>query len=175
MDEQMPLVLTTERLILRPLTRSDALFIKDLLNEPSFLRYIGDKQVRSIADAERYLEQGPIRSYADHGFGLLLVLRQADQVPMGICGLVKRDGLNHPDLGFAFQSDFWGVGYAFEAAEAVLHETRDHSSIPHLLGITLPENTASIRLLERLGFVYKIQMKMNEEDGPLNIYQLPLL
>jgi RimJ/RimL family protein N-acetyltransferase len=143
--------LETERLILRRLTVDDAGFILTLLNEPSFLRYIGDKKVRNVDDARQYILNGPVASYERNGFGLNLVELKESHTPIGICGLLKRDELPAPDIGFALLPDFWNKGFAFEAATAVLQNAR----LEHVLAITSLDNDASINLLQRLGFSFE--------------------
>src|SRR5829696_5552552 len=106
-------VLETERLSLRQFTVDDAQFILRLLNEPSFLRYIGDKQVRNLEDARQYILNGPVASYERNGFGLLLVELRELRTPIGMCGLLKREELPDPDIGFALLPDFWSTGFAF--------------------------------------------------------------
>lgn len=147
--------LETERLVLRPLTTDDAPFILTLLNEPSFLRFIGDKKVRNLDDARQYLLNGPIASYNAHGFGLLLVELNDSQTPIGMCGLLKRDELPAPDIGFAFIPDYWRQGFGFEAATAVMNDARERLNLPRILAIVSPDNEASIKLLERLGMSYE--------------------
>lgn len=144
-------VLETERLSLRQLTVDDAQFILTLLNEPSFLRYIGDKQVRTLDDARAYILNGPVASYERNGFGLYLVELRESYTPIGICGFLKRDELPDPDIGFAFLPAFWGKGFAFEAAAAVLEDGRHRLGIQRMLAITSLDNEASIKLLQRLG------------------------
>jgi RimJ/RimL family protein N-acetyltransferase len=145
-------VLDTGRLALRRLSLDDAEFILRLLNEPSFLRFIGDKGVRTLADARRYISTGPTASYERFGFGLLLVELKEGREPIGICGLLKRDWLDHADLGFAFLPRFWSRGYAFESASAVLDHTRRTFGLKRILAITAPDNAASVGLLRKLGF-----------------------
>jgi ribosomal-protein-alanine N-acetyltransferase len=147
----MPLSLETERLYLRELTFADATFILELLNEPAFVEFIGDKGVRDVAGAEKYLRDGPITSYAKHGFGLWCVTLK-DGTPIGSCGLLQRDFLPLPDIGYAFLSRHWGQGYALEAAEAVLREARGPLGLTTLHAITAFRNPASVRLLTKLGF-----------------------
>lgn len=144
--------LETERLVLRRFRLDDAPFILILLNDPAFLRFIGDKGVRTLEDAAAYLANGPLASYAAHGFGLYLVLRKPDAAPLGMCGLLQRDYLPDPDIGFAFLPDFCGQGFAHEAATAVIAQGRSGFGLSRLLAVTDPENRSSIRLLERLGF-----------------------
>jgi RimJ/RimL family protein N-acetyltransferase len=148
------LVLETERLVLRPFTTDDAPFILTLLNEPSFLRYIGDKKVRTLEDARQYLLNGPIASYERNGFGLCLVELKDSQTAIGMCGLLKREELPDPDIGFAFLPDFWNKGFAFEAAAAVMNDARARLKLNRILAIVNPDNYASIKFLERLGLKF---------------------
>ena len=160
-------VLETERLILRHFNPDDAPFILALLNEPSFLRYIGDKKVRTLEDARQYILNGPVATYAQHGFGLYQVELRDSHTPIGMCGLLKREELPHPDIGFAFLPDFWNKGFAYEAAAAVLKDARERLQLDGLLAIVNPDNEASMRLLEKLGFNFE-QMK-----GDVKLYALP--
>jgi len=159
-------VLETERLSLRELTVDDAEFIMMLLNEPSFLRYIGDKKVRNLDDARQYILNGPVASYERHGFGLNCVELRESHTPIGMCGLLKRDELPDPDIGFALLPDFWNKGFAFEAAEAVLKDARERLQIQRILAITSLDNDASINLLKRLGFRFEevVQLSPNGEQ-----------
>ena len=161
----------TERIALRRLELDDAPFMLALLNDPAWIRYIGDRGVRTLEGASAYLESRIIAQYARFGFGLWMVERRADGVPMGICGLVRRDNLPAPDLGFAFMPDYRGQGYAYESALAV----RDHATgalgIRRLLAITSPVNEASSRLLGRLGFVAERSMPWGgDEKDPVTVY-----
>jgi [ribosomal protein S5]-alanine N-acetyltransferase len=148
-------ILQTPRLIVRDLTLADSSFVLELLNEPSFLEFIGDKGIRDIAGAEKYLRDGPLAMYAQHGFGLWLVALKDGGTPIGSCGLLKRDYLNHPDIGYAYLARFTGQGYAHEAAVAVLCHAREHLKISTLHALTAQENTASIKLLGKLGFAFE--------------------
>ena len=171
----MAITLHTPRLTLRELQISDATFVLGLLNEPSFKKFIGDKRVRNIADAELYIAIGPVASYARHDFGLLLVhLRDAVATPIGICGLLRRDTLAHPDIGFAYLPAFWGCGYAFEAAGAVLDDARQRLHLPQLLGLTSPDNVASIRLLEKLGLHFERVIHLAASDPGTNMFSMSL-
>src|SRR3982750_718510 len=118
-------VLETDRLILRHLAPEDAEFILRLLNEPSWLRFIGDKGIRTLEDARSYILKGPVEMYARLGFGLYLVELKEGLVPTGLCGLIKRDSLKDVDIGFAFLPEYWGRGYAYESAAAVMTYGRD--------------------------------------------------
>jgi RimJ/RimL family protein N-acetyltransferase len=160
-------VLETERLILRGLTVADAGFILALLNEPSFLRFIGDKKVRTVEDAERYILNGPAASYERHGFGLNLVELKETHTPIGICGLLKREELPDPDIGFAFLPDFWRQGFAFESAAAVLKDARERLKLERILAITNQDNEASIKLLQKLGLKFERLIKMSTDSVEL--------
>ena len=143
--------LETERLRLRPLDSDDLWFLLRLFNEPSFLENIGDRGLQTPEQAALYLERGPGASYADHGDGLLAVERHEEPKAVGICGLVRRDGLDAPDLGFAFLPEAWGQGFATEASRAVLESCID-TEIERVLAVTSLTNDASMRVLAKLGF-----------------------
>ena len=162
--------LETERLLIRRLSVDDAEFILTLLNEPSFLRYIGDKKVRNLDDARQYILNGPAASYEKHGFGLNLVELEASHTPIGMCGLLKREELPDPDIGFAFLPDFWNKGLAFEAANAVLHDARENLSLERILAITSLDNEASIKLLQRLGFKFEKIIELSPGQGQVRLF-----
>lgn len=159
-------LLETERLILREFTFDDAPFILTLLNDPSFLRFIGDKKVRTLEAARQYLTAGPMASYAQHGFGLNLVELKDSHTPIGMCGLLKREDLPDPDIGFAFLQDFRSKGLAFEAAAAVLNDARERLGLKRFLAIVMPDNEASIKLLEKLG------MRFEREKDDVKVFAI---
>lgn len=165
-------MLETKRLVLRRLTSDDAAFILELLNEPSFLRYIGDKGVRTLADAVEYIKNGPIASYERFGFGLYRVELKETAVPIGICGLLKRETLADVDVGFAFLPTYWSRGYAFEAASAVIQYGRRVLNLGRIVAITSPENDSSIRLLEKMGFSYERQLALSEGTPEVKLFAL---
>ena len=164
------MTLRTPRLVLRDLTPADAPFIQTLLNDPSFIRNIGDRRVRTIEDARAYIANGPAASYAAHGFGLYLVERNDSATPIGICGLLRRDALPDPDLGFAFLPAYWNQGYAFESASAVRHYARTELGIGRLLAITNPANAPSMRLLEKLGFRFERMTRLGAGQPELALF-----
>ena len=166
--------LETERLILRPFTVEDAPFILTLLNEESFLRYIGDKKVRNLEDARQYILNGPVTSYERHGFGLCLVQLKESQTPIGMCGLLKREELPDPDIGFAFLPNFWNKGFGSEAATGVLEYARERLSLQRILAITSLDNDASIKLLERLGFRFERVVQMSADREPVKLFSIDL-
>jgi len=158
-------VLETERLLLRRISVDDAAFMLELLNEPSFVRFIGDRGVQTIDDARDYVLKGPVASYETFGFGLYLTVPKEDGVPIGICGLVKRDSLPDVDVGFAFLPRFWGKGYASESAAAVIAYGRRAFGLPRVAGVVRPDNLGSIRVLETLGLTFERMVRLSE-DGP---------
>ena len=163
-------VLETERLLVRRFTIDDAEFILTLLNEPSFLRYIGDKKVRTLEDARQYILNGPVASYERHGFGLCLVELKESNTPIGMCGLLKREELPNVDIGFAFLPEFWKQGFAFEAATAVLNDAHVRLKLERILAITSLDNEASIKLLERLGFKYERELKLSADRNQVKLF-----
>jgi RimJ/RimL family protein N-acetyltransferase len=166
--------LRTRRLVLEKLSFDDAEFIVELLNDKSFLRFIGDKGVRSVADANAYLRNGPMDSYQRHGFGLYLVRRVSDGTRIGICGLVRRSGLDHPDVGFALLAEFRGCGYGYESAVAVLDHARTELGLKRILGITDPDNHVSIRLLEKAGFGFERRMRLSADAAEVSLYSIEI-
>lgn len=159
-------MISSARLILRPLEERDAAFILELLNDPSFIAMIGDKEVRTMEGARDYISSARA-SLEERGFGLLAVEPVAGGEVMGICGLVRREGLDGPDLGYALLPRYWGCGYAAEAAQAVL----EASGFGCVLAVTNPENEPSIRLLKRLGFAAMGQVELGAGKGPSNLYR----
>ena len=163
-------VVETERLALREFTAADAEFILELLNDPAFIRFIGDKKVRTVDDARNYLDTGPIDSYTRHGFGLYLVQLKKTKKPIGMCGLLKRDILDQVDIGFAFLPDYRGQGYGSEAASAVLAYAHHNLKLKRILAITNPDNESSIKLLEKLGFHFERMMKLSENGDEVKLF-----
>ncbi|MGB7921742.1 MAG: GNAT family N-acetyltransferase [Pyrinomonadaceae bacterium] len=163
-------ILETERLNLRQLTTGDAEFILELLNEPSFLRNIGDKGVRTIDDAVQYILTGPVESYERLGFGLWMVELKGSQTPIGLCGLVKRDALPDADIGYAFLPRFWSRGYAYESASAVMRYAIDVLGQKRLLAITNQDNTGSIKVLEKLGLKFDRMIRLSEDAEEIKLF-----
>ena len=163
-------VLETDRLILRWFEPGDGPFILDLLNQPSFVHFIGDRGVRTIKEARDYLSEGPGQSYMEHGFGLNMVELNEDRAPIGMCGLLKRPTLDDVDLGFAFMPKFWGQGYAFEAAAATLAHGREALGLERIVAITDPENQASIRLLEKLGMSFERLIQLGDDEPEAKLF-----
>jgi len=155
--------------VLRELELTDADFILELLNEPAFLRFIGDKGVRNAADARDYIQNGPIDSYLRYGFGLYAVCLP-DGTPTGICGLVRREGLADADVGFAFLSRHRAKGYAVESAAAVLAHARQSLRLQRVVAITSPENLGSIAVLEKIGLRFERLIRLNEQSPELKLF-----
>jgi RimJ/RimL family protein N-acetyltransferase len=163
-------VLETARLSLRRLSAEDAGFIAKLLNDPSFLRSIGDRGVRTTAHARQYIKDGPVAMYRRFGFGLFLVELKDGRVPIGICGLLKRDALEDVDVGFAFLPQYWRRGYALESASAVLEYGRRTHHLTRVAAITSPDNEASISLLDKLGFRFERTVRLPDDGAELRLY-----
>ncbi|HEY3655724.1 MAG TPA: GNAT family N-acetyltransferase [Steroidobacteraceae bacterium] len=158
-------IIESERLVLRELELNDAPFILQLLNEASFLRFIGDKGVRTLADARDYIEKGPRDSYRRLGFGLYLTSLRDSGVAAGICGLVKRETLADADIGYAFLPQHRSKGYATEAAAAVLAHAKLSLRLDRVVAITSHDNHASVAVLEKIGLVFERTVKLTA-DGP---------
>jgi [ribosomal protein S5]-alanine N-acetyltransferase len=147
-------ILETERLILRQFTTGDSKFIIELLNSPGWIEFIGDRNIKTDEQAKNYLQNGPLKSYEENGFGLCLVEIKKDRTPIGMCGILKRDNLENADIGFAFLPEFTGKGFAFEMANATITYARDKLKLPVIFAITVPGNKASIKLLEKIGMKF---------------------
>ena len=161
--------LETPRLTLRRLQVEDAAFLIDLLNQPSFIENIGDRGVRTIEDAHRYLREGPMAMYEKFGFGLWHTARK-DGVPVGMCGLLKRDNLPDADVGYAFLPQFWGNGFAHEAAAATLTHGARKFGLTRVLGVVSEGNTSSIRVLEKSGMSFERMHSLHEGEPPVRLY-----
>jgi RimJ/RimL family protein N-acetyltransferase len=167
-------VLQTERLTVRHFESADAPFILELLNEPSWVRYIGDKGIKTLGDAERYIQDVLVAMYARLGFGLYLVELTGSGESLGMCGLVKRDSLEDVDLGFAFLPRFWGHGYAYESAAAVMSHEKMRLGLDRLVAITLPTNQAASKLLRELGFTLERMIVAATSGEDLMLYSIAL-
>jgi RimJ/RimL family protein N-acetyltransferase len=165
------IVLETDRLLLRHFTLDDAAFILRLLNEPSFIQNVGDKGVRTLEQARGYLLEGPIKSYQTHGHGLYLVALKEPLQPIGMCGLLKRDWFDNVDLGYAFLPEFWSKGFAYESASAVQKFGVNALGCAKILAIVSPENWASIRVLEKLGFAFSKNVQMQSDASEVALYE----
>ncbi len=164
------IVLETARLRLRHLNADDAAFILELLNEPAWHRFIGDRGVRTLEAARDYIATGPAAMQARCGFSLGAVVRKETGTPIGICGLIRRDTLPDVDLGFALLEPWWGSGYAYEIAAAVLLHGRDVLKIPRIVAVTAPDNTRSAQLLEKLGFRFERMIRFDPSKAESRLF-----
>jgi ribosomal-protein-alanine N-acetyltransferase len=164
----------TARLTLRRLDFGDAPFLVGLLNQPSFLANIGDRGVRTVDDAHRSLREGPLAMYQQFGFGLWHLARRSDGAAIGLCGLLKRDILPDVDVGYALLPEFWGQGYAFEAAAATVEQAWRRFGLSRLIGVVSEGNTASIRLLEKLGMRPEGMVSMKAGEPEVRLFGMAL-
>ena len=166
--------LETERLILRHLSTDDAEFMLELLNDPSYIHNIGDRKVRTLAGTKVFITKGPIASYTNNGFGLLLVVLKETGESIGICGLIKREGLDDVDIGYAYLPKFWSKGYAVESALAVKQFARDVIRLKRIVAIADPENLGSIRVLEKISMKFEKMVRLSEDDIELKLFSVDL-
>lgn len=163
-------ILETDRLVLRKLTTDDASFILALLNDSDFLRFIGDRGVKTLADARDYILRGPVKSYRQFGFGLFLTQLTEGNVPIGICGLLQRDYLDDVDVGFAFLPQFRGQGYATESASAVIAFGKTHFGLRRIVATTQSDNANSIKVLEKLGLKFEQMIAIPGDDAEIKLF-----
>ncbi|MFN0189458.1 MAG: GNAT family N-acetyltransferase [Bacteroidia bacterium] len=166
------IITSTDRLHIRELSVHDAPFIFRLVNSPSWLKYIGDRNVKTEEDAKKYLKNGPLKSYDDNGFGLYWVGLRDSNIPIGMCGVIKRADFESPDIGFAFLPEYEGKGYGYESASAVLDYCKTEFHLKRILGITLEANSASVRLLEKLGLSFEKKFIYETTKEELMLYAL---
>jgi ribosomal-protein-alanine N-acetyltransferase len=164
--------LETARLRIRELDEADAPFLLEVLNEPAFLQNIGDRGVRTVTEAVRYMHERMISRYERDGFGMWRVELAHTAEPIGMCGLIKRDELEDVDLGFAFLERFWRRGFAFEAAAAAMAHGWNVVQLSRLVAIVAAHNTASIRLLEKLRFSYERDIRLMPEGPELSLFAI---
>jgi RimJ/RimL family protein N-acetyltransferase len=167
-------ILETERLILRQLTTDDAEFIFELLNDPSFIRNIGDRNIRTLDDACAYILNGPMKSYENNGFGLYLIVLKDTNESIGMCGLIRRDNLENVDIGYALLPRYWSKGYALEAARATKAYAKDVIGLDRIVAIVDPANEASIHVLEKLGLRYEKMVRLSADDIDLKLFGVEL-
>ena len=162
-------LIETSRLILCELKTEDAAFILKLYNDPDFILYIGDKSIRSIKDAEKFIKNGPKKSYKDYDHGLYLVQLQ-DSTSIGICGLLKRENLDLPDIGFAILPNYRKMGFIYEASKAVIQDAKKRLLYDNIAAISSPNNNASANLLIKLGFKFKEIIRIDSDNKPTELY-----
>jgi RimJ/RimL family protein N-acetyltransferase len=163
-------ILETERTILREIVEDDAEFILDLLNQPSFIKYIGDRNVRSIEEARKFIENRFRQSYREHGFGLYAVEIKETNAPIGICGFVRRESLPDADIGFAFLPQYEKKGYAFESADAVMKYGREVLGLKRVLAITSQNNENSGKLLAKINFKFERLIELPHDAEELKLF-----
>lgn len=161
----------TQRLVISKFTVKDAPFFLELANSPTWIKYIGDRNLKTVEDAEEYIKSRPLKSYSDFGFGFYkLLLKEENLKPIGTCGLVKREELDDVDIGFAMLPDYEGKGFGFESSNAILELAKNKFKIKRISAITLPNNNKSIKLLEKLGLTFEKKVKPFEDDEELLLF-----
>lgn len=165
-------VIETQRLILREFTLDDADFIITLLNSPGWLKYIGTRNISSIEDAEKYITEKLRASYQKNGYGFYLVEDKTNGSSIGMCGMVKREGLDDVDIGFALLPEYEGKGYAYEAARATMTYAKDTVKLNRIAAITVPYNTSSIKLLEKIGLKLEKMISLQDDKEELMLFGL---
>lgn len=165
----MPIVYTP-RLALREMTDEDADFMLELLNDASFLRYIGDRGVRTIDGAREYIRKGPVASYRRNGFGLYIVEVKGTGEVIGTCGLVRREGLDDVDIGFAFLPQYRTQGYATEAATAILQQAREQLGFTRIVAIVSPDNERSANVLRKIGLKFERMIRLTANEPEIELY-----
>lgn len=166
--------LETQRLLLRRITLEDADLMLAIWNDPAFVRFVGDRGVRTVAEARTAMTEGALRLFEQYGYGPYCVLQKSDGKRIGICGLFRRDNLEDPDIGFALLPPYCGAGLASEAATAVVAHARDDLGIEILTAIVSPENAASIALIQKLGLSFERGITMPGEDDEISLYSMKL-
>lgn len=166
--------LLTDRLRLRWMSTEDAALCLSIWNDADFIRYVGDRGIRTLEQAAEAMQNGMLKLYRDFGYGPYLLARKEGGPPMGLCGLFKRENLDHPDIGYALLSEYCGSGYALEAATAVLRHARDQMRLPCLKAIVSPGHARSVRLLEKLGMRLEKSLRMPGEDEDILLYSIDL-
>ena len=167
-------VIETERLNLREMSEADAGFMLEVLNDPGFVRFVGDRGVRTLEGAARYISERFVESYRQNGFGLWLVETKDEKMPAGICGLLRRETLPGVEVGYAFLPQFRSKGYAFEAASAAMAYARDVLGLPRLYAVVNPDNAGSIRVLEKLGMKFERMVRLSGEESDINLFSTDL-
>jgi len=166
------MIVETKRLIIRKITIEDAVFILRLVNEPSFASNIGDKGLKNLHDAERFILEGYWTNQECPGHGMFLVELKDEGVSIGGCGLLYRKNLDVTDIGFAFLPEYWNRGFAYEAAEAILKYGRSDLGIAKIVGLTTEDNFGSINLLKKLGMDFEKTVKMFDDDPGTVLYSM---
>lgn len=167
-------MIEAERIYLRPVALADAAFILELQNTPKWLKYIGDRNIRSIEDAQKTIQEKMIDHYDKHGYGNFVIVNKEGQQSLGTCGLFNRPGLEGVDIGFALLPNFEGKGFGAEAAFALLAHAKDQLKLKKVGAIALPENAASVHLIKKLGLEFVKQVKLPGDPVSLDYYEIQL-
>lgn len=161
----------TNRLIISKFTLKDAPFFLELTNTPSWIKYIGDRDIKTIKDAEEHIKNGPLKSYSEFGFGFYkLQLKEENLKSIGTCGLIKRESLEDVDIGFAMLPEYEGKGFGYESSVAVMNLAQHTFKLKRISAITLPNNIKSIKLIEKLGLTFEKKVKPFEDDKELLLF-----
>ena len=163
-------ILNTKRLKLSRVSEVDAPFIFKLVNTPTWIKYIGDRGVETLDDAKKYILDGPVRSYREFGFGLFLMKLKNDDIPIGMCGLLKRKSLPDVDIGFAILPEYEKRGFTYEASSAVMDYAKNEVGLDRIIAITTNENKISIHLLEKLGLKFEEKLIVDEFKEEMLLY-----
>lgn len=166
----MKIITETNRLRLRKLEENDADFVFHLVNEPSFIKNIGDRGVRSVADAVQFIRESYWTNQKKPGYGQFLVELKENCHPIGMCGILYRDSLQVSDVVFAFLPEYWGKGYAIEAADAMCKYARSALGVDNIVGLTSEDNPPSIKILKKLGMKFERVVKMSADDPGTSLY-----
>ena len=167
--------LETERLQLRRLTLDDAELMLAIWNDPAFIHHVGDRGIRTVAEAEAELESGAFKLYADYGYGPYRMALKSHDTPIGICGIFRRDGLEQPDIGYGVLPEYCGKGYAYEAARAVVEHAKADLGLDSLIAIISPDNEASVGLIRKLGLRFERMHRMQDDEDEICIYGMQLV
>ena len=163
----------TERLTLRRLTLDDAELMLSVWNDPAFVRYVGDRGIRTVEQAVTALEEGAMKLYEEHGFGPYRLGLKPGDTAVGICGVFAREGMDEPDIGFSVLPQFVKLGYAYESAVAVVEHARNDLKLPRLTAIVSPENAASVGLIKKLGLQFEEMVRLPGDDEDLRVHLAP--
>jgi len=165
------IIAETNRLIIKKFKKADASFFLELANSPNWIKYIGDRDLKTEKDAKKYLKNGTIKSYDTFGFGFYkLELKTENNKPIGTCGLVKREELDDVDIGFAMLPEYEGMGFGYESSVEILKIAKQKYNLKRIAAITLPTNKSSIHLLEKLGLTLEKKVKPFEDDKELLLF-----
>ena len=164
-------ILETERLILQPVKMEDAEFILELYNSPNFIKFIGDRNLRTVEDAENYIKEKFLPHVEKHGFGSYVIVTKSDTKKIGNVGIYVRDGLDAPDIGFSFLPEFERKGYGFEASKKLMEIAFSEFGLKKISAITTKENIASQKLIEKLGLKFQSIVQLPDDPEDLLYYE----